>query len=100
MLEITVSEVLEKEANGEKLNFIDVREVDEVAQGIISNAVHIPLAEVESRLNELNKDHEYIIVCRSGGRSGVATQTLALAGYKVKNMLGGMLDWTGEVVVK
>lgn len=99
MLEITVSEVLEKEANGEKLNLVDVREAEEVAQGIIPNAVHIPLGEVESRLNEFNKDEEYIIVCRSGARSGVATQALTAAGYKAKNMLGGMLDWTGEVIV-
>ncbi len=98
-MEITISEVLEKEANGEDLNLIDVREADEIAMGAIPNIIHIPLGEVESRLNELDKDKEYIIVCRSGGRSGVATQTLTTGGYKAKNMLGGMLDWTGEVII-
>ncbi|GAA0467499.1 hypothetical protein GCM10008935_24290 [Alkalibacillus silvisoli] len=37
------------------------------------------------------------MVCRSGGRSGKATQYLEQRGFKVKNMAGGMLDWEGPV---
>ncbi|WP_058308796.1 rhodanese-like domain-containing protein [Gracilibacillus massiliensis] len=84
------------EANNE-LNIIDVREVDEVATGKIKGAVNIPLGLLEFRKQELNKSEEYIMVCRSGGRSGQATKYLEGQGFNVTNMTGGMLSWEGEV---
>lgn len=98
MLEITTDELAEKLAKGEAVNLIDVREEDEVATGAIPGIVHIPLGEVESRLSELDKEKDYIVICRSGGRSGRATEILTQAGYKATNMVGGMLDWSGETV--
>lgn len=97
MKEITPKEVNELLAEGKKLNIIDVREVDEVAAGKIPGAVNIPLGLMESRMDELNKDTEYIMVCRSGGRSGRATQFLESEGFQVINMSGGMLAWEGKV---
>ena len=82
---------------GKKLNIIDVREVDEVAAGKIPGAVNIPLGLVEFRMHELVKSKEYIMVCRSGGRSGRAAQFLESYGFNVINMDGGMLTWEGKV---
>lgn len=96
MKEITAKEVENLLREGKQLNLIDVREVDEVAAGKIPGAVNIPLGVVEFRMNELDKSKEYIMVCRSGGRSGRATQFLKGQGYKVTNMAGGMLEWEGE----
>lgn len=89
-----VSSLLE---SGKPLNIIDVREVDEVMAGKIPGAIHIPLGLIEYRMHELDKSKEYIIVCRSGARSGRACQFLESYGYKVTNMTGGMLVWDGEV---
>lgn len=89
--------VQEKLAKGEDLNLIDVREVEEVQEGKIPGAVNIPLGLIEFRENELDKNKEYIMVCRSGGRSGQATQFLQSKGYDVTNMEGGMLGWEGPV---
>jgi rhodanese-related sulfurtransferase len=97
MRAITAKEVESLLDKGEKLNLIDVREVDEVAAGKISCAENIPLGLVEFRMNELDKSKEYVMVCRSGGRSGRATQFLESHGYKVINMTGGMLAWEGKV---
>jgi len=97
MKEITPKEVETFIQEGKQLNIIDVREVDEVAAGKIPGAVNIPLGTIESRMNELDKSAEYIMVCRSGGRSGRATQFLEREGYNVINMSGGMLAWEGEV---
>jgi rhodanese-related sulfurtransferase len=83
--------------NGKKLNIIDVREVNEVEAGKIPGAVNIPLGLVEFRMHELDKSKEYIMVCRSGGRSGRATQSLESYGFNVINMAGGMLAWEGTV---
>lgn len=82
---------------GKKLDIIDVREVDEVAAGKIPSAVNIPLGLVEFRMHELDKSKEYIMVCRSGGRSGRASELLESRGFKVINMTGGMLSWEGKV---
>lgn len=97
MKEITPKEVELFIQEGKKLNIIDVREVDEVEAGKIPGAVNIPLGTIESRINELDKSAEYIMVCRSGGRSGRATEVLEGEGFNVMNMSGGMLAWEGEV---
>ncbi|MBD8068130.1 rhodanese-like domain-containing protein [Bacillus sp. PS06] len=97
MKQMTVKEV-ETLLNEEKnLNIIDVREVDEVSTGKISGSVNIPLGLVEFRMHELDKGKEYIMVCRSGARSGRATQFLEDYGFNVINMTGGMLAWEGKV---
>jgi len=94
---MTAKEVEALLNEGKKLNIIDVREVDEVASGKIPGAVHIPLGLIEFRMNELDKSKEYVMVCRSGGRSGRASQFLESYGFKVINMDGGMLAWQGKV---
>ncbi|MEL3972267.1 rhodanese-like domain-containing protein [Rossellomorea oryzaecorticis] len=96
MKELTTKEVEELLKN-EKPNIIDVREDDEVAAGKIPTAKHIPLGSIESRMKELDKSKEYIMVCRSGGRSGRAVQLLESQGFNVINMSGGMLAWEGNV---
>lgn len=97
MKSITAKEVEELMNKGETLNIIDVREADEVAAGKIPGAVNIPLGLIEFRMNELDKSKNYIMVCRSGARSGRATQFLDAFGYNVTNMTGGMLAWEGTV---
>ncbi|WP_438313514.1 rhodanese-like domain-containing protein [Sporosarcina sp. FA9] len=96
MKEITTVELQTMLEKGDVLNLIDVRENDEVAEGVIPGAKHIPLGDVEARMEELDKTAEYIVICRSGGRSGRATQFLSDAGYDVTNMVGGMLEWNGK----
>ncbi|WP_453990109.1 rhodanese-like domain-containing protein [Bacillus nitroreducens] len=97
MKQLTAKEVETLLSERTTLNIIDVREVDEVAAGRIPGAVNIPLGLIEFRMNELDKSKEYVMVCRSGGRSGRASQFLEGQGFKVINMEGGMLAWEGKV---
>nr|WP_249305909.1 rhodanese-like domain-containing protein [Lederbergia citrea] len=92
---ITPEEVKNQLREGKNLHLIDVREDDEVAEGMIPKAVHIPMGEIPDQLDQLNRDNEYILVCRSGGRSGRVCEYLMEQGLNVKNMVGGMLEWTG-----
>lgn len=79
---------------GEKLNLIDVREAEEIAQGMIPGAVHLPLGLVPQRLDEIPREEEVIFICRSGYRSDQACQYLTSLGYKgATNLVGGMLAW-------
>ncbi|CAH0293406.1 rhodanese-like domain-containing protein [Peribacillus simplex] len=97
MKEILPNEVKALLKGDSPVHIIDVREVDEVKAGKIPNALNIPLSLVEFRLQDLDKSKEYIIVCRSGGRSSRAAQLLENHGYKVLNMMGGMNEWEGPI---
>lgn len=72
---------------------LDVREADEWAAGHAAAAVHIPLGSLGERVGELPKAGRIICICRSGGRSGRATEALIGAGYDAVNMTGGMQAW-------
>lgn len=80
------------------IEIIDVREDEEVAQGMIEDAKHIPLQEIPNNIDSLSKDKHYVLVCRSGARSMRAATYLDEHGYKVSNLAGGMLEWDGEIV--
>jgi len=77
---------------------VDVRTHPEFRESHIPKAVHIPLPEVRTRMDELPKEKVIVTVCRTGHRSLVAAQALQSAGYQVKNLQGGMELWTGDVV--
>lgn len=98
MKTILPTEVQQKLEAGEAIHLIDVREAVEVEDGHIPGVIHISLGLLEFRMHELDKQTPYIMVCRSGGRSGQATAFLESQGYDVTNMSGGMLEWKGEVV--
>ncbi|MDQ0196933.1 rhodanese-like domain-containing protein [Neobacillus ginsengisoli] len=93
---ITPEELQKKLENGEKLELVDVREDEEVAAGMIPGAKHIRMGDIPMNLDYFDKDKEYIFICRSSHRSGNVCFYLQDQGYKVRNMIGGMLAWTGE----
>ncbi len=97
MKAITTAALQAKMEAGEKVNIIDVREVEEVSAGHIPGSINIPLGLLEFRMHELDKNQHYYMVCRSGGRSGQATAFLESHGFDVTNMTGGMLNWAGTV---
>lgn len=77
---------------------IDVREPDEFAAGHIPGAVLIPLGSLEQLLSTLDSEQSYLLVCRSGNRSGQAAQIMVEDGFRqVKNLRGGMNAWSGAV---
>jgi rhodanese-related sulfurtransferase len=70
---------------------IDVRDGDEWSAGHIRGAVHIPLSSLSPGAVDAGKP--IIAVCRSGSRSGKATDILRAGGLTVHNMTGGMNAW-------
>ncbi|MEB3101587.1 rhodanese-like domain-containing protein [Ferviditalea candida] len=93
----TGAEVEERIKNNEEVNIIDVREDVEWISGHIPQAKHIPLGQLLQRLDELDKNKEYIMVCAGGNRSSLACEFLSERGYDVTNLIGGMSRWRGEV---
>lgn len=76
--------------NPESLELIDVREKSEFDQIRIKGSKLIPMNELERRLGEIDWSREVVFICRTGGRSGYVTETLAQSGYLGKNLAGGV----------
>ena len=71
---------------------LDVREKPELAVEQVPGAVSIPLGQLRSRLDELPRDREIHVVCRSGQRAYYATRILLQHGFDAKDRSGGMLS--------
>ena len=73
---------------------LDVREAFELAVEEAPGAVNIPMGQLRGRLNELPRDREILVICRSGGRAYYATRMLLQNGFKARTLSGGMLSRT------
>ena len=71
---------------------LDVRNPPELAVEHLPGALNIPLPELRSRLDEIPRDHEILVFCRSGQRAYYATRILLQNGFKARNIAGGMLS--------
>ncbi len=58
--------------------------------------MHIPLGELDRRVNELDRNRPIVTVCRSGGRAGKAAEFLSGAGLNAQVMDGGMTQWAKD----
>jgi hydroxyacylglutathione hydrolase len=73
---------------------VDVREPSEYAAARIPGAVSIPQADLATRLDEIPRDRELLIVCAGGMRSLRAAQFLRAVGYeRVTDLDGGTNGW-------
>jgi rhodanese-related sulfurtransferase len=91
-LEISVEEAVAKQEAGAFV--LDVREPDEWNEAHIAGTTLIPLGELQARVNELPKDQEIVVVCRSGNRSAQARDLLLNEGFtQVTSMAGGLNQW-------
>jgi len=96
--DISVEELHNKLNNGDNITIVDVRETFELQISRLENAVHIPVNEIPSRLNELESADELVILCRTGIRSAQICQFLVNQNFKnVKNVIGGINDWGRKI---
>ena len=92
MEDISIQEFKEREAKGEALNVLDVREQWEYDEDNIG-ATLIPLGDLPARHSEIAdwKSQELIVHCKAGGRGGNAKKYLVSQGFtNVRNLLGGI----------
>jgi rhodanese-related sulfurtransferase/TusA-related sulfurtransferase len=83
--------------SNENIVVLDVREIAEYAFDHIPNAISIPLGELDNRYDELSKEAEIYVVCRTGSRSDLAAQKLTEKGFmNVINVVPGMSQWSGK----
>ncbi len=80
----------------EGAQLVDVREDYEWRSGHIAGAVHVPMGELPSARERIDRDRPVIFQCRSGSRSGMAAQAFREAGYEAFNLAGGIIAWIDE----
>ncbi|MCC6675865.1 MAG: MBL fold metallo-hydrolase [Phycisphaerales bacterium] len=91
--DIAVSELRPRLASGPAPFLLDVRGPGEFAAGHLKGAVNIPHTRITEHLNQLPKDREIIVNCKSGGRSSRAVALLQRRGYRAINVAGGFMAW-------
>ncbi len=79
---------------GHAMRVIDVRQMEEIAQGTVPKAEALPLHTLPARVQDLSKEEKLVVVCRSGARSAQACMFLQQQGFSnVYNLRGGMMGW-------
>jgi len=96
---ITALDLKKRLDNGDKIQFIDIREPHERAIVKFPDAKVIPLGQLERRMEELDPSIDAVFLCKIGQRSILGIRTLQDAGYKGKllNLQDGLNAWARDV---
>ncbi|HEX9821004.1 MAG TPA: rhodanese-like domain-containing protein [Methylomirabilota bacterium] len=77
---------------------LDVRQDWETKLCRLPNAVHIPIEEIELRVEELTREDEIVVYCHQGVRSAAVAEYLRSLGFaSVRNLSGGLDLWARTV---
>ena len=88
---------LEELSRKDDVLVIDVRAPDEWKRGHLPGAIHIPLAALPDRIQELDASIPIVLHCRGGARSSIATSFLQAHGVAdVSNLRGGYESWVNS----
>lgn len=96
--DMTPSEFVRRRESGELWTLLDVREAWEIDIARIEETTDIPMAEIATRLAELDASQPVAVFCHSGGRSAQVASFLAQNGFDhVANIAGGINAWSLEI---
>jgi len=101
MADLTQQEWTSKLHADKNAVILDVRTPDEVAEGIIPNAIVIDIYKGQGFISEVEKldtSKNYYVYCKMGGRSAQACGVMNQLGFKnAYNLIGGFSQWNGDV---
>jgi rhodanese-related sulfurtransferase len=83
-------------ANRDEVCYLDVREPYEWHAGHIDGSLHMPISDIQSRFEELDKATPIVVVCQVGQRSALASEFLATKGYDAHSLEGGLEAWAAK----
>jgi rhodanese-related sulfurtransferase len=102
MADLSQQEWSKKASEDQNSVILDVRTPEEVAEGMIPNAVNINISDPHGfmdKLGTLDQSVNYFIYCRSGARSAQACAVMNQMGFaNTHNLLGGIMEWQGSKV--
>ncbi|MBT4836935.1 MAG: rhodanese-like domain-containing protein [Methylococcales bacterium] len=92
--EIDAQELATLLNTNENIHLIDVRNHNEIIQGQLAKAKHLPLHLLPLKMIDIPKNDKVIFYCHSGARSAQACSFLNAKGHdNVINLRGGILNW-------
>lgn len=91
--EIQPAELILQHRRGAAPRLLDCREPFEWAQLRIPGSLHIPMDQIPARLQELDQDAEWVVVCAHGNRSYAVAGYLLHNGLRASSLAGGVTDW-------
>jgi hydroxyacylglutathione hydrolase len=98
MERIDADELARRNAAGKEQLILDVRGPGEWEGGRLPGSRHVPLNQLERRLEEIPRDQDLVVYCGSGYRSSIACSLLEGHGYqRLTDLVGGMQGWKGPV---
>ena len=100
-MDLSQHEWAEQLANDVNAVILDVRTEDEWNEGIIPGSIMNDIYKGQGfvyRLDELDKEKNYYVYCKAGGRSAQACSIMNQLGFSnTYNLSGGFMNWEGEV---
>jgi len=81
--------------NRDEVLLLDIREAEELSgDETIEGAVNMPMGKVftEAIKNNLPKDKQIIVFCRTGGRASIVERELQERGYMINGLEGGLVE--------
>jgi rhodanese-related sulfurtransferase len=84
-----VAEMLE----ADEVELIDLREDHEWEAGRLAGARHVPIEQVTTQADTIDRERPVVFYCRSGNRSAMVADAFRLDGYDAYNMAGGVSAW-------
>lgn len=100
MREVTLDDFEKAHSDGAVV--IDVREPMEYVAGHVPGAKAMPMSQLASRLDELDRSETLYVICASGNRSAAMASFLMQAGYDAYSVADGTGGWriSGRPVVQ
>ena len=98
MSEISLHDLKARLDRNETPLLLDVRQDWETQLCRLPNAVHIPIEELELRVEELNPQDQIVVYCHQGVRSAAVAEYLRSLGFRdVSNLSGGLDLWARTI---
>ena len=96
---VTAVDLKKRLDNGDKIQFIDIREPHERAIVKFPDAIIMPLGQLIRRMDELDPNIDSVFLCKIGQRSILGINALREAGYKGRllNLQDGLNAWARDV---
>ena len=91
MTNATIAQLAAAHADGAVV--VDVREPGEYVAGHVPGAILMPMAQLPSRVSELDPSRTVWVICASGNRSRAMASYLVRAGFDARSVDGGTSEW-------
>ena len=95
---ISVRDLADMRSAGKKHAVVDVREARELEICRLDGALHVPMAEIPDRTDDLPTDQLLVVICHHGTRSQMVVDFLRDAGFdNAVNLDGGIDAWACDI---